>query len=166
MGISLVPSCFLSGHFLSGRQKLQYYRQNIKRIYIYAFRIQRQISKGLAFVLWLGCACFTLLKIIYHDQEMVRIYCALYYDFKVVLAFGGGKLSNCWFLAFEKINLPPKQFFEVKKDKRPGKNSRELLWCVVFIVEMGFELDINQVEYKPMWFAACRSVICFDFPGA
>lgn len=48
------------------------------------------------------------------------------------LAFGGGKLSNGWFLDLEKINLQPKQFFEVKKDKRSGKNSRELLWCGVY----------------------------------
>ncbi len=60
---------------------MQYYCQNIKCIYIRLPNPEADF-KGSAYVLWLGCACF-LLKMIYHDQEMVQIYRPFCYDLRV-----------------------------------------------------------------------------------
>lgn len=75
---------------------------------------------------------FFLLKMIYHDQEMVQIYRPFYYDFRVFWLLVEENYPMADFLTQRKINLQPKQFFEVKKDKRSRKKSRELLWCGVY----------------------------------
>lgn len=70
--ISAVASCSPSGHFLSGRQKLQHYRQIIKRMYI---RLPNpgQISKVVCVVVW-DVLVFDMI----YNQEMVRFLVVCY----------------------------------------------------------------------------------------